>query len=273
MPDPDPLSTPFTRSIPGALTGLRAFLAPVLLVIAHFGASRLQFGICLTVAFLSDIFDGVLARRFRIATPGLRRLDSAADTIFYLAALYSAWYLYPEAVISRTAPLIALVVLEVSRYAFDWLKFRREASYHMWSSKAWGIALFVAFFSLLAYGSNNATMTIAVYLGIAADLEGLAISAVLREWQSDVPTLLHALTLRQRALKGHLQGVSNRALSDPNLPVTHVRFRNARIDRCDDASDPHPIRVHGQRALQSRNRHLVRIHAETIPSRSHLLPP
>jgi len=179
----------------------------VLLLIAHFGASRLQFGICLTVAFLSDIFDGILARRLKIATPGLRRLDSAADTIFYLAALYSAWHLDPEAIRSRTAPLIALVLLDVSRYAFDWLKFRREASYHMWSSKAWGIALFAAFFSLLACGSDNATMTVAIYLGIAADLEGLGISAVLSEWRSDVPTLLHALALRRLALKSPLQGV------------------------------------------------------------------
>jgi CDP-diacylglycerol--glycerol-3-phosphate 3-phosphatidyltransferase len=176
-------------------------------LVAHSGASRLQFACCLTAAFLSDIFDGVLARRLRVATPGLRRLDSTADTLFYLAALYSAWYLYPEAIRSRAAPLIALAVLEVTRYAFDWLKYRREASYHTWSAKAWGIALFVAFLSLLAYGSDNATLTFAIYLGIAVDLEGLAISAVLPQWQSDVPTVFHVLAPRLTALKTRLRGI------------------------------------------------------------------
>jgi CDP-diacylglycerol--glycerol-3-phosphate 3-phosphatidyltransferase len=197
----EPESTRVTHLIPAALTALRALLAPVLLLNTHFGASRLLFGICLTVGFLSDIFDGILARQLKIATPGLRRLDSAADTVFYLAALYSVWRLDPQAITSRIAALSVLVVLELTRYAFDWIKFRREASYHMWSSKAWGIMLFVAFFALLACASDNATMTFAIYLGIAADIEGLGISAVLPQWRADVPTLLHAIALRRLALK------------------------------------------------------------------------
>jgi hypothetical protein len=34
--------------------------------------------------------------------------------------------------------LVALAVLELLRYLTDFLKFRREASYHMWSSKILG---------------------------------------------------------------------------------------------------------------------------------------
>jgi CDP-diacylglycerol--glycerol-3-phosphate 3-phosphatidyltransferase len=67
----------------------------------------------------------------------------------------------------------------------------------MWSSKLWGIALFAGFLSVLGYGSSGLLVTLAVYIGILADLEGLAISVVLTEWKSDVPTLLHALRLRQ----------------------------------------------------------------------------
>jgi phosphatidylglycerophosphate synthase len=185
------------QSIPILLTGVRAALAPTMLAIALFGASRLQFGLCLVAGFLSDIFDGVLARRLNVASPALRRFDSAADTMFYLAALYSVWHVYPRVIGSRGAALTALATLEILRYAFDWLKFGREASYHMWSSKLWGIALFVAFFSLLACASDNATVSAAVYLGLLADLEGLAISILLREWKTDVPTFVHALMQRR----------------------------------------------------------------------------
>lgn len=179
--------------IPLLLTLLRAALAPLLVYLAIGFPSKVGFGICLTVAFLSDVFDGIIARRLGVATANLRRLDSIADTLFYLAACFAAWHLYPNAILSRAGPIAALILLEVTRYAFDWLKFRREASYHMWSSKLWGIGLFVGFFSLLALGSDNLSLTVAIYLGIVADCEGLAISIALRTWTPDVPSLIHAL--------------------------------------------------------------------------------
>jgi hypothetical protein len=36
-----------------------------------------------------------------------------------------------------------------------------------------------------------------IYLGIVADLEGLAISMVLPRWRADARTILHAFKLRQ----------------------------------------------------------------------------
>jgi len=37
----------------------------------------------------------------------------------------------------------------------------------------------------------------AVWLGIVADLEGLAISAVLKRCKNDVPSIVHAFRLRE----------------------------------------------------------------------------
>lgn len=184
------------RHLPLALTALRALLAPVMVLLAVAWPSRAAFGVCLVVAFLSDVFDGILARRLGIATPKLRRLDSIADSLFYVAALFAAWHLQREALLEHRAALLLLVVLEISRYAFDLRKFGREASYHMWSSKLWGLALFAGFFSLLALGRSGWPVTAAVWLGIVADLEGLAISVVLTRWANDVPTIVHACRLR-----------------------------------------------------------------------------
>lgn len=184
------------RTLPLLLTLSRAALAPVVVLLAILHPSRTGFGLCLVAAFLSDVFDGILARRLGVATPALRRLDSVVDSIFYVAATFAAWHLYPAAITHRLAPLGTLVFLEITRYAVDAVKFRREASYHMWSSKLWGVALFLAFYSLLALGSDGIFLSAAVFLGIAADLEGLAISLVLRDWKSDVPTLFHAIRLR-----------------------------------------------------------------------------
>jgi CDP-diacylglycerol--glycerol-3-phosphate 3-phosphatidyltransferase len=185
--------------IPLALTALRIALAPVVVLLAMYRPSAAAFGACLIAAFVSDVFDGIIARRLNVATPALRRLDSAADTIFYLAAVFAVWRLHPAAITQRFAPLGVLAVLELVRYGIDFAKFGREASYHMWSSKLWGIALFAGFFSVLVLGEAGTPVSLAVYVGILADMEGLAISMVLVEWRSDVPTLMHALQLRREA--------------------------------------------------------------------------
>ena len=183
--------------VPLGLTGLRALLAPVVVMLAIYAPNRLAFGVCLILAFVSDILDGFVARRLDIATPNLRRLDSVADSAFYVAATFAAWLLYPRVIDDHLAALLLLGALELARYAFDFAKFGREASYHMWSSKVWGVALFVTFFALLAMGYTGQAVAVAVYLGILADIEGLVISFALPRWRSDVPSIFHALKLRR----------------------------------------------------------------------------
>jgi phosphatidylglycerophosphate synthase len=187
------------HALPLVLTGLRALLAPVVIVLALYEPSPAAFAVCLIAAFLSDVFDGIVARRLGVASSTLRRLDSAADTVFYGACVFAAWHLYPVAITDHVVLLAVLAGLEALRYALDFAKFHREASYHMWSSKLWGIALFVGFFGLLVFGNTGAAVTCAIVVGIVADLEGLAISIVMPRWKADVPTLLHALRERRRA--------------------------------------------------------------------------
>jgi CDP-diacylglycerol--glycerol-3-phosphate 3-phosphatidyltransferase len=178
------------------LTLLRAALAPLLVYLAHYAPRPEWFAACLVTALLSDIFDGVIARRLGVATPALRRLDSIADSIFYVAAIYAVWVLKPDVILGHAALLMPLLMLEAARYAFDFWKFRREASYHMWSSKLWGLALFAAFFSVLVLDRAEFWVSAAIWLGILADCEGLLISIVLPRWKNDVPTIFHAMRIR-----------------------------------------------------------------------------
>jgi phosphatidylglycerophosphate synthase len=182
--------------LPLALTLLRAALGPVVVVLALAHPANALFALCLILALLSDYFDGVVARRLGIATANLRRLDSVADSIFYVAALFAAWHLHSELLVAYLPILGVLVVLEIARYVLDFWKFGKEASYHMWSSKLWGISLFGGFFTLLVYEDAGWPVSLAIYVGLLADLEGLAISLVLSRWQTDVPTVFHAIRIR-----------------------------------------------------------------------------
>jgi phosphatidylglycerophosphate synthase len=185
------------KQVPLLLTLLRAGLAPVLILLALLYPAPSAFAVCLILAVGSDYFDGVLARRLGIVTTDLRRLDSIADSLFYLAALFAAWWLHPDIVARHFTPLMVLLALEALRYVVDFAKFGREASYHMWSAKLWGVILFAGFFGLLVFGADGFLVSLVIYWGILSDLEGLAISFALREWRTEVPTIVHALRLRQ----------------------------------------------------------------------------
>src|SRR5262249_47494534 len=102
----------WSRSAPLTLTGLRLLLAPAVVWLAYPWPSRPASVGCRTAGLLSDVFDGVLARRLGVATAALRRLDSAADVVFYLAVLWSAAVVYPEVVWAYTPGFAALLGLE-----------------------------------------------------------------------------------------------------------------------------------------------------------------
>jgi len=87
-----------------------------------------------------------------VATPGLRRLDSIADSVFYVGALLAAWHLHSTDLWEYLPALVVLGAVEVARYIFDLWKFRREAAYHLWSSKLWAFAYLAASFPCWDWG-------------------------------------------------------------------------------------------------------------------------
>ncbi|MFI5185033.1 MAG: CDP-alcohol phosphatidyltransferase family protein [Vicinamibacteria bacterium] len=187
---------------PLSLTGARLALAPVVLALVPRQPAGRVWVLILSAASLSDVIDGIVARRLGVATAGLRRFDSAADAGFYMAITWAAWRLHPEALRSHAWGIAALFALEISRHAVDLSKFGRETAYHMWSAKAWGMALFLGLALLLGSGQGSG-ISVVIIVGIYCDLEGLAASLVLPTWTHDVPSILHAWRLRQGTLAGY----------------------------------------------------------------------
>jgi phosphatidylglycerophosphate synthase len=179
-----------------ALTLLRLALAPVVVALGLTRGGGAAVAVLLVIGFPSDVFDGVVARRTGTATPILRRLDSIVDTVFYLGIAAAAWMLH-RAGIRPLLPLILLVIAtELGTNALCWLRFRREASYHAWSARVFGLALFAALLMLFAAGSP-ALILPAMVVGLLSHIENAAITLVLPEWRYDVRSLLVAWQIRQ----------------------------------------------------------------------------
>lgn len=177
------------------LTLLRLALAPGLVLLARTDAPGLALALALVAGFVSDVLDGVVARRAGAVTPLLRRLDSVVDTVFYLGVAYATWHRHPAALRALAVPILIVIGAEALNYAVAYARFRREASYHARSARLWGLLLFLALFVLLATG-DAVLLPVALAAGVVAQLETLAITLVLPQWRHDVPSVWNARRVR-----------------------------------------------------------------------------
>jgi len=188
------------ENIPWAMAAGRALLGPVLIAGEKCGWNGLALAWIVVAALLSDIFDGVLARRWRCDTAGVRLLDSMADTAFYGCVAIALWIGQPQIWRANAVPLVALLALEAARFALDFAKFGKPASYHSYLAKAWGLVMAIAVVAVFASAHASPLIPAALVLGILCDLEGLVMSLVLPVWRKDVKTLNAAWVVRQEAV-------------------------------------------------------------------------
>jgi phosphatidylglycerophosphate synthase len=189
------------RHIPWMLAAARAALGPVLIAGAACSWNGFALAGIVVSALVSDIYDGVLARQWRCDTAGVRLFDSMADTVFYLCTAAALWVSEPQLWRSYGGLLVLLLVLETMRFAFDFAKFGRPASYHSYLAKVWGLVMAVAVIGVFALDRSNVLVPVALVLGILCNVEGMAMSAVLPVWRKDVKTLAKAWRIRREVTK------------------------------------------------------------------------
>jgi len=186
-------------SAPEVLIAFRAACAPAIFVLACFGVRGPVLAAVLIFGFVTDVLDGVVARRLGCVTAALRRADTIVDTVFYAAAAVAMWTAVPDVFRGGFLPLALLLVIHVSRMTFELTKFGRLAAYHMWSSKALGVLIVSTMLIVFVTGRPNALVFVALWFAIANEIEGFLASVILPEWTVDVPSLVHARQRTQRS--------------------------------------------------------------------------
>lgn len=169
-------------------------------VLACFGYSRPLLAGILCAGFVSDIFDGVVARRMGTATAALRRADTLVDTVFYAAAAVALSIAVPRAFEGAGLGLAVLVAVHVSRATFELAKFGRMSAYHMWSSKLLGVLILVSLTTVFMTGRPSLLVPVTLWIGVANELEGFLVSIRLPRWSVDVPTVVHAFRLTRHKM-------------------------------------------------------------------------
>jgi phosphatidylglycerophosphate synthase len=180
------------KSIPWLLVLSRAVIAPYLLWDAIDGQTSPTFIILYIWAFISDIFDGIIARKLQASTASLRIADSLADTTLYISLALCTWIVHPEIVLATRIPLLITIAAIVLWIVINLVKYRKLASYHTYSAKIWGISLFAATIGIYTHWHSVPLLSIACLCGILNITEEIAITLLLPTWHHDILSLAHA---------------------------------------------------------------------------------
>jgi len=185
------------KYLPLSLVIFRFLVGFFLLWDAVDGKTSIWFLVGFVAAFLSDIFDGIIARSIGVSTAQLRQADSWADVCFYICVFSSAWIVHSDVVIAFRLPLLIVVFAQLLWWIVNLVKYGKPASYHTYSAKAWGITLFVATVSLFGFNYAGLTLWLAIIVGIVHTVEEIAMTLILPTWTHDVLSIVHAWRLRQ----------------------------------------------------------------------------
>lgn len=187
------------KTIPYLLIATRFLFAPVIFALAYFNGQESRFIILslMFIGLLTDIFDGIIARKVGVSSEKLRRLDSQVDLVFWLSIGFAAYYLNSDLIISEWKSILMILIMEALCYIISWIKFGKETCTHAWLSKLWGLSLMLAFCYLIGFQQTGWAFNLTVILGLISHLDVILIILILPKWQYDIPSSFHAWKIRQ----------------------------------------------------------------------------
>lgn len=187
------------KNLPILLIIFRFALAPVVVGLSFVYGEKASLAIVILMylGLISDILDGILARKMEISTTKLRRLDSQVDLIFWISIGISAWLLHADILACRFTEIIILFVLETSCYLISFIRFGKETCTHAFLFKMFGLALLAAFTAIIEFGTTGITFNIAFAVAILAYTDRILIVLILPYWTHDIPSCYHAWLIRK----------------------------------------------------------------------------
>lgn len=172
------------KYMPNALTGLRMVLSLCLLLIKPFSP---LFLIIYSICGISDILDGLIARKTHSVSAFGSKLDSIADILFMSAVLIA---LVPKLTIPAGFIIWILLIaaVRIVSLIIVYCKYHTFAILHTYANKITGLLLFCFpyFYTLLNISLTGSILCIAASLSSA---EELAIISLSQQLVRDIPGL------------------------------------------------------------------------------------
>ena len=168
------------------ITLYRIVAAPFLLVLLFSGQYDI-FKWLLGVSFFTDMIDGFLARKYKVASIMGTKLDSIGDDLTVLVGIIALFVMKGSFIRQEKIIFIILLVLFLIQTSYAFIRYRKMTNFHTYLAKTaallQGVFLILVFFSdepilILFYAATIVTMMELI--------EETILVSLLPQWQANV---------------------------------------------------------------------------------------
>jgi phosphatidylglycerophosphate synthase len=187
------------RQIPNGISVARIIATPILVVLA-LAQQQEAFKWLLLVAFISDIFDGLIARSFSMTSTLGTRLDTMADSLLWLAAIAGIWQFYPELMTDYWPAAALMIGFWVAEHVVALMRYGKLTSFHTDITRisAYVVAVFVM--TVFIWGVQPWLLYVAAAVCVIGSIEELLITFLLPEWTANMRGLYWVLAQRKSGM-------------------------------------------------------------------------
>ena len=175
------------------ITLYRIVAAPCLLILLFTGQLNM-FKWLLALSFFTDLIDGFLARKFKVASVLGTRLDSIGDDLTVLVAVIGLFVLKADFIKEQKFMFIGLLVLFLIQVIYAFIRYGKMTGFHTWLAKT--AALLQGIFLLLVFFTDQPFMPLfyaAAIITMLQLIEEIILVHLLPQWQANVKGLYWVL--------------------------------------------------------------------------------
>lgn len=182
------------------ITVYRIIAAPFLVYLIFLGKIDL-FKWLLAFSYFTDLIDGYLARKYKIASILGAKLDSIGDDLTVAASVIGLFVLKPEIVKNEVEIIITLLSLYILQMIFALVRYGKISSFHTYSAKI--AALFQGILFILIFFLPE-PLYVLFYITVIVTAVNLAeeiiLVLVLSKWEANVKGLYWVLKRKNKVL-------------------------------------------------------------------------
>lgn len=178
------------KKLPLLLIYSRAFIAIIIVALAFNPANNYWIISLMVLGLLTDVFDGIIARKLNVSTEKLRIYDSNVDQFFWILVISAIFYLNFPFIKENYWGIASILILELGCYGISYLKFKKPIATHSILAKLWTITLLAFLIDLTLNHTSIVAYHICILLGIVSRTEIILIIFKLKKWTTDVPSIL-----------------------------------------------------------------------------------
>jgi len=177
------------KKIPNMITLIRFFLIPYLLYFAYV-KNIAWFSILFYIAFLSDQFDGIIARRLNQCSKLGSLLDKTLDDMYFFVALISLYFFDVTRLLEFKYHLIWIFLIFFVVKYLGKKKTKGKFDIHLYSGKFFQRYFYITMPFIIGYYNYSLLFTILIILGTIAGIEEIVIYSDKKRLSPDTKSYL-----------------------------------------------------------------------------------